>query len=89
MHSNKNINLRPAKGVNGKQISGLLIRMPQSKSDSKFPANLAAAFTSKGERIRGLWWRTPHGPFVAQITDRTPEGIVRSIKMSLEADSLP
>ena len=87
MNSNDIGNLRPAKTANGKQMSGLLIRMPQSKSNSKFPAKLAAAFTSTRVRVRGLWWRIPHGPFVAQITDRTPEGIVRSTKATLKAGS--
>ena len=62
--------------------------MPHTKSNTKFPSKLGAVHDSKGQRIRGLWWCTPHGPFVAQITDRTPEEIVRFIKVSLKADTL-
>lgn len=88
MKINRKNGLHSVHGIDGKQITGILIRMPHTKSNTKFPSKLGAVHDSKGQRIRGLWWRTPHGPFVAQITDRTPEGIVRSIKVSLKADTL-
>ena len=80
MKINRKNGLRSVHGIDGKQINGILIRMPHTKSNTKFPSKLGAVHDSKGQRIRG--------PFVAQITDRTPEGIVRSIKVSLKADTL-
>ena len=61
MKINRNNGLRSAHGIDGKQINGILIRMPHTKSNTKFPSKLGAVHDSKGQRIRGLWWRTPHG----------------------------
>jgi hypothetical protein len=76
MKINRKNGLRSAHGIDGKQINGILIRMPHTKSNTKFPSKLGAVHDSKGQRIRGLWWRTPHGPFVPKSpTDPPPKGL--------------
>ena len=44
------------------------------KTSGKKPKRFEKVFDGKRQRVRGLWYRYPHGPFVAQITDRTPGG---------------
>jgi hypothetical protein len=52
----------------------MLVRVPLTQSNSQFPSMTWAVYDARGQRVRGLWFRYPHGPFVAQITDRTPGG---------------
>ena len=62
------IRLHTAIGPKGKQISGMLVRIPKTKDNTKNPSRLAAVYDSRRNPIRGLWFRLPHGPWVAQIT---------------------
>ncbi|SVD04370.1 uncharacterized protein METZ01_LOCUS357224, partial [marine metagenome] len=75
--------LTSAIGPNGKQITAMLVRPPKTRSDTKFPSRLAAVHDSRANPIRGLWFRLPHGPWVAQFT--TPAG---PTKVKLDANTL-
>ena len=76
--------LERATGPNGKQISGMFIRPPQNKVNTKHPSRLAAVYDSHQNSIRGLWFRLPHGPWVAQISRGAS-----STKVKLAATTLP
>jgi len=82
-----NLNLQPVRGAKGKQIIGMQVRVPLTQSNSQFPSMTWAVYDAKGQRVRGLWFRYPHGPFVAQITDRTPGGHTRGTKTNLKANT--
>ena len=56
----------------GKRITGLWVRVPDKQLHSEIPRGVWAVFGGDGNRERGLWYRYPHGPFYAQITDKTP-----------------
>ena len=46
----------------------MLVRIPKIRNNPKNPSRLAAVHDSRRNQIRGLWFRLPHGPWVAQIT---------------------
>ena len=64
----------------GKRITGLWVRVPDKQLHSEIPRGVWAVFGGDGNRERGLWYRYPHGPFYAQITDKTPTGRTRCAK---------
>jgi integrase len=72
----------------GKRITGLWVRVPDKQLHSETPRGVWAVFGGDGNRERGLWYRYPHGPFYAQITDKTPTGRTRCVKVPLEATTL-
>lgn len=76
--------LEKAVGLNGKQIGGMLIRPPKTKVNSKHPSRLAAVYDMHHNPIRGLWFRLPHGPWVAQISHGGS-----STKVKLAATTFP